>query len=638
MGLRGLVRSSAIVLMAAAGMSAAAAALAPDSQGPTVSDIPQEFTVRVIDQGFSQRIVMIPMRDGTRLKTFIFLPNGAKDAAILLMRTPYNAANWTSRITTDKFLEAGYIRVIQDVRGKYGSEGDYVVTAPPRGPLNPTDVDHATDAWDTVDWLVKNVSESNGRVGIHGNSYVGFTAAMALLDPHPALKAAVPVGPLIDAWMGDDWFHYGAFRQLMLGFVHKQTAQRGDGSVTPSDTHDKYEEFLRAGSAGDYIRAQGLEKLPFAARLMEHPAYDAYWQAHAVDRQLVARPSKVPTLWTQGMWDQEDMWGANHAWRALTAAGHRANNWLVLGPWNHTQAWRVADSLGPMQWHADTAHQYTQDILMPFLDEHLRGGPPAKLARVTVYNSGDKRWERLTNWPPAGDANLVPLYLSAGNGLSFERPAQDGADGYVSDPAKPVPFLPRPVLDPFLDFGPSGTLGYSHEVWGQWLVQDQRFVDGRPDVLTYQTPVLKEAVRVQGIPVADLHAITSGTDGDFVVKLIDVYPAKSAARPETGGYQLPIAMDIFRGRYRKSFEHPTAIPANEPQTYRFELPNVNHVFRPGHRIMVQIQSTWFPLYDRNPQSFVSNIFNAKPADYRKAEITLLRSETQASAVLLPVVK
>ena len=611
----------------------------------TVSDIPAEFEVRALQQGYTERVEMIPMRDGVKLKTFIFIPRAEKGAAMLMMRTPYNASNWTSRITTDKFLEAGYIRVIQDVRGKHGSEGDYVMTSPPRGPLNSTGVDHSTDTWDTIEWLVNHVPESNGRVGIHGNSYVGFTAAVALLDPHPALKASVPTGPLIDAWMGDDWFHYGAFRQMMLGFVHKQTAQRGEGVVTPSDTHDKYEEFLRAGSAGDYIRANGLDKLPFAARLMAHPAYDAYWQGLAVDRQLVARPSKVPTLWVQGLWDQEDMYGANHAWSALTAAGHGANHWLVLGPWNHNQAWRIATSLGPMQWHADTAHQYTQEILLPFLDEHLRDGPPANLARVTVYNTGNKRWDRLASWPPprqGGVASLQPLYLQSGFGLSFDRPAQgdDGATGdtYTSDPAKPVPFLPRPVLDPFLDFGPSGTLGHSHEVWGQWLVHDQRFVDGRPDVLTYETSVLTEAVHVQGIPVADICAITSGTDGDFVVKLIDVYPAKHPADPANGGYQLPIAMDIFRGRYRESFEHPHAIPANESQRYRFELPNVNHVFKPGHRIMVQIQSSWFPLYDRNPQTFVPNIFDAKPADYRKADITIQRSGSQASAVLLPVVK
>lgn len=607
-----------------------------------MSDIPQDFTPRSIDPGFTQRIAMIPMRDGVKLKTFIHLPNGVQDTAILLMRTPYNASLAKARMAADAFLRAGYIRVVQDVRGKYGSEGDYVVTLPPRGPLNARDVDHATDAWDTIDWLVANVPECNGRVGILGNSYVGFTSAMALLDPHPALKAAVPVGPLLDAWMGDDWFHYGAFRQMMLGFIHMQSAQRGEGVVTPSAVHDRYEEFLRAGSAGDYIRQNGLDRLPFVARLMAHPAYDAYWQAQAGDKLLAARQSTVPTLWTQGLWDQEDMYGANHAWRALRAAGQQAGNWLVLGPWNHVQAWREAASLGPLKWHADTAHQYRQEILLPFLDEHLRGGPPAGLSPVTVYNTGEKRWERLADWPATCDAayvaRLKPLYLNAGSGLSFDRPSDaEGGDRYVSDPAKPVPFLPRPVGDPFGDFAAMGVLGGAYEAWSTWLVHDQRFVDGRPDVLSYETPVLAQDLHVRGIPMADLHAITTGTDGDFVVKLIDVYPAKDPVQPEASGYQLPIAMDIFRGRYRESFEHPTAIPANQAQHYRFELPNVNHVFKSGHRIMVQIQSTLFPLYDRNPQSFVPNLFDAKPADYRQAEITVLRSASMPSAVLLPVV-
>jgi putative CocE/NonD family hydrolase len=604
-----------------------------------VNDIPNNFAVRTLNEGFIERVVMIAMRDGVKLKTFIYIPNGAQDAAMMMMRTPYNASSWKTRMLTDKYLHAGYIRVMQDIRGKHGSEGDYLVTMPARGPCNTSGVDHATDAWDTVDWLVKNVPESNGRVGIFGNSYVGFTSAMALLDPHPALKAAVPSGPLIDAWMGDDWFHYGAFRQMMLGFLHLQSAQRGVGVLTPSATHDKYEEFLRAGSAGDYIREHGLDQLPFVARLIQHPAYDAYWQAYAVDKRLVEKPSTVPTLWTQGFWDQEDNWGANHAWRALKAAGHEANNYLVLGPWHHNQVWKTAPSLGPLQWHADTAQQYHDEILFPFLDEHLRGGPPANLARVTAYNTGEKRWERLAGWPTlCEEQDLQALYTGAGFSLSFERPTQgEDGDTYCSDPARPVPYLPRPVIDPFAELG-TGTVGASYATWAQGLAQDQRFVDGRPDVLTYETAMLTEPVHVRGIPIADLHAITSGTDGDFVVKLIDVFPARDHIDPESSGYQLPIAMNIFRGRYRHSFGQPAAIPALEAQAYRFELPNVNHVFKPGHRIMLQIQSSWFPLYDRNPQTFVDNIFNAKAADYRKADITVLRCKAHATAVLLPVVK
>lgn len=606
------------------------------------SDVPAKFAATPARQDFERRVAMIPMRDGVKLHTLVFVPRDARDAPILLTRTPYNAALADKRIAADRFLDEGYVRVVQDVRGKYGSEGDYVVAWPARGPLNSGDVDHATDAWDTIAWLVENVPESNGRVGMIGSSYTGFTTAMALLDPHPALKAAVPQGPLIDAWMGDDWFHYGAFRNLMLGYIHMQTAQRGEGAITPTNTDDKYSEFLEAGSTGDYIRAWGLDSLPWIARTMAHPAYDAYWQAQALDKLLAARPSPVPTLWTQGLWDQEDMWGANHAWRALAAAGRADNNWLVLGPWNHIQVNTTGFSLGPLQWHGNTSHDYHRDMLLPFLDEHLRDGPPAGLARVTVFNTGRKQWQEFSGWPGSCDRgcprDLSPLYLGPAFGLSFEAPSGgDAGDSYVSDPAKPVPFLPRPVIDPFANLG-SGVLGSPYEPWSKWLVQDQRFVDGRTDVLSYRTEALAAPLHVSGVPVADLRAMTTGSDGDFVVKLIDVFPDTDPANPGLGGYQLPVAMDIFRGRYRESFEHPSAIPANEAQQYRFELPNVNHVFMPGHRIMVQVQSTLFPLYDRNPQTFVPNIFNAKPSDYVKAEVTILRTAAQPSAVWLPVVE
>ena len=631
-------RSTSVVLclLAIFGMATAA----------EMNDVPAGIKAPVAQRDFTQREVLVPMRDGVKLRTLIFVPNGAKDAPLLMNRTPYDAVGRSTRNAdsptllgtlppNDEFyVKHGYIRVYQDVRGKYGSEGDYVMTRPLRGPLNATAVDHSTDAWDTIDWLVKNVPEANGRVGMIGSSYEGFTVAMALIDPHPALKAAVPQGPLLDGWMGDDWFHYGAFRNLMLGYAHMQTGQRGAGKITPSTTFDKYEEYLRAGSTGDYIRANGLDQYPFVARLLAHPAYDAYWQNQALDKLIAARPSKVPTLWTQGLFDQEDMWGANHAWRALKAAGQEGNNWLVLGPWNHIQVNRVGDSLGPMTWGNDTSMHYRREILLPFLNEHLRGGPHVELPRVTVYNTGEKRWEGFATWP---QGTAKPLYLSAKFTLSFDAPTQSsGGDAYVSDPANPVPFLPRPLIDPFGTMTTT-TLGNAYEPWSKWLVRDQRFVDGRPDVLTYTTPVLTEPVRVQGIPVADLRITTTGTDGDFVVKLIDVYPATDPVNVENSGYQLPIALDIFRGRYRESFEQPSAIPANKPVQVRFELPSVNHVFQPGHRIMVQIQSTLFPLYDRNPQTFVPNIFNAKPADYRKAEITILRSKAQATAIVLPIV-
>jgi putative CocE/NonD family hydrolase len=409
----------------------------------------------------------------------------------------------------------------------------------------------------------------------------------------------------------------------------------GDGAIR--NTHDDYDTFLRAGSAGDYVRKYGFDQLPWVARTMAHPAYDSLWQGQAVDKLLAARPSSVPTLWEQGLWDSDDIWGASRAWLAQKAAGRSANNWLVMGPWGHSQVNGTGYEHGPLKWVGDTARQYNRDMVVPFLEHYLRDGPAHNLARAIVYNTGKNRWEHFNDWPSACErgcaSGMKSLYLRENSGLSFEQPTSSkAADTYISDPAKPVPFIPRPMPDPF-----SNMAAGSWSSWGNAPIADQRFVDGRPDVLTYETPVLTSPVGVQGIPVVDLRAMTTGSDGDFVVKLIDVYPADYPNDSKMRGYQLPIAMEILRGRYRNSFEHASAIPPNQAQQYRFELPNVNHVFQPGHRIMVQVQSTLFPIYDRNPQTFVANIFNAKASDYQKAEISVLRSKAQPSAVLLPVV-
>ena len=506
------------------------------------------------------------------------------------------------------------------------------MTRPPVGPLNPTKVDHTTDAWDTIDWLVKNLPESNGKVGMIGSSYEGFTVVMALLNPHPALLAAVPESPMVDGWMGDDWFHYGAFRNPNVDYAVGQTGQTGEGKSVPRAEGDDYAEFLDAGSAGDYMRAHGVADLPWNKRMMEHPAYDYFWQDQALDKLVAAHPSKVPTLWEQGLWDQEDMWGANHAFAALKAAGYESNNWLVMGPWFHSQINRPGDTLGVFKWNGDTASQFRKEMVLPFFEEHLRGGPPANLARAAIYNPGLNHWERFDDWPRACaqgcGATLTPIYLQAGFGLGFDKPAAGGAgasDSYVSDPAKPVPHTPRPVH--FSD----------GDAWRTWLIRDQRFIDGRTDVLTYETPPLTAPLKLQGKPIVDLVAATTGTDGDFVVKVIDVYPPEVGSQPELNGYEQPIATDIFRGRYRESFEHPTPIPAGVPQHYKFALPDVNTVIKPGHRLMILISSSAFPLYDRNPQTFVPNIFDAKPTDYQKATITVLRGGDDASAVWLPVV-
>lgn len=606
------------------------------------SDIPKHFAAPTADYDYVKREVMIPMRDGVRLFTVILIPKGAKNAPILLTRTPYNASKRVARNNSphmlaalpegdEVFVKAGYIRVFQDVRGKYRSEGDYVMTRPVRGPLNPTETDHVTDAYDTIDWLVKNTPESNGRVGMIGSSYEGFTVVMALLGPHPALKVAAPESPMVDGWMGDDWFHYGAFRQVNLDYISGQTTHKGEGDPVARGAYDDYETFRRAGSTGAYARAHGLDELPWLHRILEHPAYDAFWQGQALDKLAALHPSRVPTMWVQGLWDQEDMWGAIHCYLALKANGQADHNYLVMGPWRHSQVNYDGYDLGPLKWDGDTALQFRRDVLRPFFDQYLKtDAPKADTPPVFIYNTGEDHWDRLKSWPLACEqgcaAPLKPLYLEANFGLGFDKPANgSAADSYVSDPAKPVPYLPRPVRFP------------DNARWKTWLVADQRSVADRTDVLTYQTPVLDKPVRISGAPIADLFAATSGTDADWVVKLIDVFPDEVPSQPEMGGYQLAVSMDIFRGRYRDSFEHPSPVPAGKPQRYRFVLPTTNHIFEPGHRIMVQIQSSWFPLYDRNPQKYVDNIFFAKPADYVKATQTVYRSGSEASAVWLPVV-
>ena len=606
------------------------------------SDIPENFVAPTASYDYVKRDVMIPMRDGVKLHTVIVVPKGVRNAPILLTRTPYNASKRAARSNSphmlatlpegdEVFVRDGYIRVFQDVRGKYGSEGDYIMTKPIRGPLNKTATDHVTDAYDTIDWLVKNTPESNGRVGMLGSSYEGFTVVMALLGPHPALKVAAPESPMVDGWMGDDWFHYGAFRQPNFDYTSGQTTKRGEGESVARGAYDDYETFRRAGSAGNYAELHGLNQLPWAQDMMNHPAYDAFWQGQALDKLVAERPSQVPTMWIQGLWDQEDMWGAIHCYLALKAKGQADHNYLVMGPWRHSQVNYEGYSLGPLRWDGDTALQFRRDVLKPFFDRYLKtDAAKAVTPHVFIYNTGENHWDRFENWPRACErgctASLKPLYLEAGFGLGFEKPTSDGADSYVSDPAKPVPYLTRPVR-----FSDSSR-------WHWWLVTDQRAVVDRTDVLAYQTAVLSEPVRLGGAPIADLFAATTGTDADWVVKLIDVYPDEVPSQPEMGGYELPIAMDIFRGRYRESFEHPSAVPADKVQRYRFTLPTVNHVFLPGHRIMVQIQSSWFPLYDRNPQSYVPNIFFAKPGDYVKATQSIFRSGSDASAVWLPVVQ
>lgn len=608
------------------------------------SEMPAKLEPATDSFDYDRRDIMIPMRDGVKLHTVILVPKVAKGAPILLTRTPYSATKLTTHSdsshlgpilegydnATDVIVEGGYIRVVQDIRGKHGSEGDYVMTRPLHGPLNPTPVDHSTDTYDTIDWLVKNVPESNGKVGILGISYDGFLPLMALVNPHPALKVAVPMNPMVDGWKGDDWFHNGAFRQQGLPYIFEQEATRDNTAKWWSSYYDDYDMFMEAGSAGELGRRHKLEQVGFWRKILEHPAYDSFWQEQAMDKILAKQPLKVPVMLVASLWDQEDIYGAIAVYKAIKPKD--TNNekvFLVMGPWHHGQEIGDGSTLGALKFGSDTGLYFRQNILRPFLDKYLKDDrPEASVPAVSAFETGTNTWRQLPAWPTGCGGKCTPratpLYLAASSKLSFSAPSAGdaGFDEYVSDPARPVLFQPRPIR--------GGN-------WDSWLVEDQRHAASRPDVAVFVSDILKEPLKISGEPIANLVASTSGTDSDWVVKLIDVYPDEVAAQPSMGGYQLMVSADIFRGRYRESLETPKPITPDRPLLYRFALPTANHVFLPGHRLMVQVQSSWFPLYDRNPQSFVPNIFWAKPSDFRKATQRIYHAPGQASFIELPLV-
>ena len=654
-----LTISAGVLLIASAtGIAVAQSEAAPEVPPQTpmaYEELPSETPVKFepVTEAFDhvRREAMISMRDGVKLFTVILVPKGAADAPILLTRTPYDADALTRHKKSahlgpvlsgydnavDVVVDGGYIRVVQDVRGKYGSEGDYVMNRPMRGPQNNTPVDHATDTWDTIDWLVKNVPESNGRVGILGISYNGFLSLTALVDPHPALKVAVPMNPMVDGWMGDDWFHNGAFRQQNLPYMYEQEATRESEEKWWSSHFDDYDEYMEAGSAGELGRRHGLEQVGFWRKILAHPNYDAFWRDQAMDRVLAAEPLTVPTMLVHSLWDQEDIYGDIAVYKAIEPKDARNDTvFLILGPWNHGQMIGEGSTLGALRFNSDTSLYFRREILGPFLARYLKDdAPAADVPPVLAFETGTNRWQRLPAWPAgcASGCTVRPtsLYLGAGLGLGFVSPQPDDEafDEYVSDPAKPVPFRARPI-EP---------TGYEDEglTWPQWLVDDQREASGRTDVLVFRSEILTEPVKISGEPIANLVASTSGTDSDWVVKLIDVYPDEVAEQPAMGGYQLMVSADIIRGRYRESFEDARPIEANEPLLYRFALPTANHVFLPGHRIMVQVQSSWFPLYDRNPQTFVPSIFWAEPQDFQKAVQRIYHEPGRESFIELPLV-
>ena len=573
--------------------------------------------------------VMIPVRDGVKLHAVILRPvRQDKPLPILLTRTPYGSEGATSSDAVNshytELAKSGYIFVSQDIRGRYKSEGVFEMNRALQDHSNAKLTDESTDAYDTVAWLVKNVPNNNGRVGVLGVSYPGFTAMEAGIDPNPAVKAISPQAPMIDAWMGDDFFHNGAFRET-YGYDYVIGMESSKENEFGKLDEDAYDYFLKHGNYYNAMQAAKAEKLPTAQTFLNHPTYDGYWRGHGVQNTLHA--VAVPTLTVGGYWDQEDMWGAQAEYEALEPFDSKGQNFLVLGPWNHGGWGSTRRHLGAIDFGEATTDEYRQRFEAPFFAYYLKDEPGFSLKDTAAFQTGSNEWKLYSHWPPR-EATERDLFLEDKGKLSFDKPAGKDAKAftkYVSDPASPVPYRHRPIQ---ATYAPGSQ-------WYTWLVEDQKFVDGRPDVAVWKTEPLEKDVTVTGDVVADIFASTTGTDSDWVVKLIDVYP-EGTAEGKMAGFELMTNMEIFRGRYRTSFEHPEATPADAVEEYKFGLHAANHVFKKGHRIMVQVQSSWFPLYDRNPQKYVTSMMTAQPADFQKATQKVYSSVEHPSHIVLPV--
>ena len=595
---------------------------------------------------FTFEEVMIPVRDGARLQTVIMRPAGrSAPLPILLRRTPYGVPNGPPpavALSQSEFWTDGYIMVIQNLRGRFKSEGTFLLSSAVNlADKSPKNVNEATDAYDTIDWLVKNVPNNNGNVGMYGVSYDGLTAAMTLLMPHPALKAISEQASPADEWMNDDNHHYGALRESYT-FEYAVLEQASKTANTHFDfgTYDSYEWYLKLGPLSN-INAKYLHNaIPAWNETVAHPNYDAFNKREAWYTQI--KGSTVPNLNVAGFWDQEDPWGPWAIFHQAEKHDPDHTNFIVAGPWYHG-SWHSPknDSIGiiPLGGHA-TAQEFRKNIEAPFFRYYLHGQGKKPTWRATTFQTGSNSWRTYDTWPVA-TAKATSLYLRTDGTLSFEKPSATGAAyrEYVSDPANPVPYRQRPISPTY----PGGD-------WRLWEVADQRFVDGRPDVLTYTSPPLDHDVTITGALSATLFASTSGTDADVVVKLIDVYPdsaQKNAWDPDFGpapnayarslnGYELPIAMEVRRGRFLQSYETPHPLVANKPTEWTIPLREHDHVFLKGHRIMVQVQSTWFPIIDRNPQKFVPSIFDAKASDFVKATQRVYGTPSMPSHITLPV--
>ena len=577
---------------------------------------------------FNRREEMIRMRDGVRLHTLIYTPKDQKESLpLIITRTPYGIAETDSDTINRRnrdLIRDGYIFVLQDIRGRYGSEGQFVMNRPLHDPKDAKGIDESTDTYDTIDWLVKNVKKNNHRAGIFGVSYDGWLSAVATINAHPALKASSPQAPMTDTWLGDDFFHNGAFRQS-YGYEYVKMMETSKENSEVSFDKDAYDWYLEKGSLGR-ITELNEGKFPTWNAFVAHPAYDDYWQARGYGTKLKA--TSVATLVVGGWWDQEDFYGTLATYAALEKFDKSDHNFVVLGPWNHGGWNGFGRSLGDVNFGNSTGNYFRSQVQAPWFAYYLKGKGKLNEPEALTFQSGSNQWTRSDRWPPR-EAVARDLFLHDGNKASFEKPAPLGFHDYaeyVSDPANPVPYR-KPPIQPTYGRGSS---------WYTWLVQNQNFLEGRRDVLSWKSEVLNSDLTIDGEVMAHIFASTSGTDSDWIVKLIDVYPDKDPEEPKMNGYQLMIVDEIFRGRYLHGFDNPQPITRDQINEYVIDLRANNHTFKKGHRLMVQAQSTWFPLYDRNPQKFVENIFLARPEDYQPATQRIYESSRYPSHVTLPV--
>jgi putative CocE/NonD family hydrolase len=586
-----------------------------------------------LSHSFKRMQVQIAMRDGVKLYTDIYIPGKFRERLpFLITRTPYGSTDekGNNTLLTGSYkdlVQDGYIFVFQDIRGRYKSEGQFVMFRPPRDKSDPKAIDEGTDTNDTISWLLEHVPNNNGRAGVLGISYGGWLTVMSMLDPHPALKAVSEQASPADQFLGDDFHHNGAFR-LSYGLEYSAMMETGTTNFHfRFDTHDTFEWYAALGALSNFNKNYGHEKLPTWNDFVAHPNYDEFWQKQAVWPYLDT--PRVPNLNVAGWWDQEDFYGPMKIYEALEKRDTNHMNYVIAGPWNHG-GWSRGDGrkLGDIDFGSNTAEYFRAKVQAPWFAYWLKDKGTLKQPEALTFQTGTNRWESYDEWPPTSRTADRPLYFHEAGAASFDKPAQeDEFDSYVSDPAHPVPYCHRPISPTYPEGG-----------WPTWLVEDQRFVHLRPDVLSWETEPLQVDLPVAGDIVAHLFASTSGTDSDWIVKLIDVYPEDYPKDPKMGGYQLMIADEVFRARFRENFTHPKAVVPNEVTQYAVDLHTNNHAFLSGHRIMVQVQSTWFPVIDRNPQTFVENVYRATEGDYRPATQRVYRSAKFPSHVTLPVLK